>query len=248
MSKRDPELSENIHVNLAEYARENYKSFYYLAYSYVKNSEEAIDLVTNVIYYSLVNGRKLPDLPPMKIWYFQLLCRYGMRSMHRNNYTRNFTENSQLYAFMETIEPSATNSFKLFYFEEMTVSQIQDVLHQKKNEVEGRLSMVRRKLKIDSSLDEESIKRLEEIRRIYYEPEIPEDLLEEIEKIILIEEEANRIEDVKAEKTRFIKPAGVIILAFLIYYITLKTAQGNPEFAKGILTIPFLGNIFAPFL
>lgn len=248
MAKRNPVLSENIHRNLVDYARENYESFYHLSYSYVKNREEAMDIVTNVIYYSLMNGRKLQDLPPMKIWYFQLLCRYGMRSMHRNDYERKFTENSQLYAYMETLEPSATNAFKLYYLEDMTIPQIEGVLHQKKDEITGRLAMVRRELKIDSSLDEESMKRLDEIKNIYYEPEIPKELFQEIEAIILREEKNNAEYETKSNKMRFIKPVGVFILAFLIYYLTLRTAQNDPEFANSISTIPILGSIFAPFL
>jgi RNA polymerase sigma-70 factor (ECF subfamily) len=248
MAKANPILSENIHRNLVDYARENYESFYYLSYSYVKNREEAMDIVTNVIYYSLMNGRKLQDLPPMKVWYFQLLCRYGMRSMHRNDYVRKFTENSKLYAYMETLEPSATNAFKLYYLEDMTIPQIEGVLHQKNNEITGRLAVVRRELKIDSSLDEESMERLDEIKRIYYEPEVPEELSKEIEKIILKEEANNAEYEAKSKKTRFIKPLGVVLLAFLIYYLTLRTAQNNPDFANSISTIPVLGSIFAPFL
>lgn len=248
MAKPNPVISENIHRNLVDYAKENYKDFYYLSYSYVKNRKEAMDIVTNVIYYSLMNGRKLQDLPPMKIWYFQLLCRYGMRSMHRTNYERKFTENSQLYAYMETLEPSATNSFKLYYLEDMTIPQIEDVLHQKKDEITGRLAVVRRELKIDSSLDEESMERLDEIKRIYYEPEVPKELLAEIDEIILKEEASNAEYLAKSKKTRFIKPLGVVLLAFLIYYLTLRTAQNNPDFASSISTIPVLGSIFAPFI
>jgi hypothetical protein len=130
----------------------------------------------------------------------------------------------------------------------MTIPQIEGVLHQKNNEITGRLAVVRRELKIDSSLDEESMERLDEIKRIYYEPEVPEELSKEIEKIILKEEANNAEYEAKSKKTRFIKPLGVVLLAFLIYYLTLRTAQNNPDFANSISTIPVLGSIFAPFL
>ena len=43
MAKVNPVVTENIHRNLVEYARENYPRFYYLSYSYVKNEEAAMD-------------------------------------------------------------------------------------------------------------------------------------------------------------------------------------------------------------
>ena len=248
MAKVNPVVTENIHRNLVEYARENYPRFYYLSYSYVKNEEAAMDVVTSVVYFSLLNGRKLQDLPPMKIWYYQLLCRYGMRSMHQRTHERKFTDNSQLYAFMETIEPSATNVFKLFYLEDMTVSEMEDILHLRNQEVLNRLSVVRRELKIDSSLDEESLARLKEIKDIYFEPEVPEDLGRKIEEVIQKEEESFAKHEAHSRKFRWIKPIGLVALALLIYFFTMQTARQNPEFAENILALPIVGNLFAPFL
>jgi hypothetical protein len=248
MPKVNPVITENIHRNLVEFARENYPRFYYLSYSLVKNREAAMEVVTNVIYFSLLNGRKLQDLPPMKIWYYQLLCRYGMRSMHQRNYERKFTDNSQLYALMETIEPSATNVFKLFYLEDMTVSEIEDILHLKNPEVLGRLSLVRRELKIDSSMDEESLNRLKEIKTIYFEPELPEELGAQVEEVIKKEEESSAKQEAQSKKFRWIKPVGAVVLALLIFFLTLKAADQNPDFAENVLSLPILGNLFAPFL
>ncbi|HPD90694.1 MAG TPA: hypothetical protein PKW40_04890, partial [Bacillota bacterium] len=137
---------------------------------------------------------------------------------------------------------------KLFYLEDMTVSEMEDILHLRNQEVLSRLSLVRRELKIDSSLDEESLARLKEIKDIYFEPEVPKELERKIEEVIQREEESFAKHEAQSRKFRWVKPIGLVVLAFLIYFLTLQTAQQNPEFGENILALPIVGNLFAPFL
>lgn len=245
MKENFVDLGENIANTLADYARENYPSFYYLAYSYMKNSEKAADLVLNIIYTSLSNGRKLRDLPPMKTWYFQLLTKQGMRAMFRErDYKRDFTDDSQIYALMETIEPSSTNVFKLYYFEEMGAPQIAAILNMKEGEVQGRLENVRRQLKIDSSLDEESMHRLGDLRRVYFSPAIPESLEKDIDNIIQEESQHNQAHKTRTRLAIIFKPLGLIILLFATVFLTVMLAESNPAFRESISQIPIIGDFF----
>lgn len=49
-------------------------------------------------------------------WILQLVLRDGMRAMNRGAYPRKSTENSQLYAYTETLGSSALSAFKLYLF------------------------------------------------------------------------------------------------------------------------------------
>ncbi|MDO4552033.1 MAG: hypothetical protein Q4C22_00695 [Bacillota bacterium] len=243
MARTNPALVQTIHDSLAQYARENYEKFYYLVYSYVKNQEVATLVIQNVVYYSLANARKLPELPPMRTWYFQLLIRDGMRTMRRNDFPRKFTDNSQLYAYFETLEPSATNVFKLYYFEEMEMDQVMGILRMKADEVKRRLRYVRSAMEIDSSLDEESLERLEELIRLYESPEIPEDLGRIVEEAIRKEEEGHARHMEKQRKTRIIKPLGLVVLIVLLFLFTGHAVETQPGFAEALARVPLIGNL-----
>lgn len=247
MAKINPELAKNIHENLVDHIMDHYERYYYLAYSLVKNAEGATKVVANAAYFSLYNGRKLKTLPPMHIWFLQLIVRDGMRTMNKRTYEREFTEDSQLYAFMETIEPSAVNVFKLYYFEGLNKEKTGEVLGLNDEEVQKRLSFVRAQLKIDGNLDEESSERLEEIRGVYESVEIPGNLRGEIQSAIWREEENYEDFLLKYKKDRVRKPLGLIILAAVFFFGTIILGRGNPIFAQMVTALPIINKIFVPF-
>lgn len=247
MAKINTQLAEDIHRNLVNHIMEHYDRYYYLAYSLVKNPEGAVKVVSNAVYFSLYNGRKLKDTPPMHVWFLQLIIRDGMRTMHRNTYPRDFTESSQIYAYMETLEPSAVNAFKLYYFEELNREKTGDVLGLRDDEVQKRLAYVRRELKIDSSLDEESEERLLELNDVYESPEIPGNLEEEIRNAILREEENFAAFLRKYQKDRIRRPIKVLIFAAAFFAITVMLGRSNSIFAEMVLNTPIINKLFVPF-
>lgn len=247
MAKINPQLAESIHRNLVSHLMEHYDRYYFLAYSLVKNPEAAVKVVSNVVYFSLYNGRKLKDTPPMHVWFLQLIIRDGMRTMNRNVYTRDFTEDSQIYAYMETLEPSAVNAFKLYYFEGLNKEKTGDVLGLREEEVERRLAYVRKELNIDSSLDEESEARLLELIEVYESPVIPESLEEEISEAILREEENFATFLQKYQKDKIRKPITLLILALVFFFMTIILGRRNTIFAELVLSTPLINKLFAPF-
>ncbi len=248
MGKIILELSESIHRNLVEHIMENYDRYFYLAYSFTKNKEVAMDVVTNAIYFSLYNGRKLKTLPPMQTWILQLIVKDGMRTMRKTNYKRDFTANSQLYAYMETLEPSATNAFKLYYFENLNLEKICGVLHFNEYEAKRRLSYVRGELHIDSSLDEESKEKIDELVRIYESVEIPENFPDKVKDAIKREEDNFDDFYKKYSRNKILKPIGLIALALVFFFITIMLGKDNPDFAAAVLNVPIINKIFMPFL
>jgi hypothetical protein len=247
MAKIDPALTESIHRNLTAHILEHYERYYYLAYSLVKNQEGAVKVVTNAVYFSLYNGRKLEDLPPMHVWILQLVIKDGMRAMNRGAYPRDFTKDSRCYAYMETLEPSAVNAFKLYYFEGLNVEKVGEVLHFSREEVLKRLAYIRSEMHIDSSMDEESETRLQELADVYESAELPEGLKETILSAIRREEENFASFLKKYQKDKIRKPLGLLILIIAFFFITLFLGRRNPIFAESILSTPFVNKLFAPF-
>ncbi len=248
MARINETLANSIHLSLVENLKENYTKYYCLAYSLVKNQDVASDIVANAAYFSLYNGRKLKGLPPMHIWFLQLIIKDAMRHMHKCNFPVDFNKDSQLYAFMDTLDPSATNAFKLFYFEELDTEKVAEILRYSPAEVKSKVSFVRSELKIDSSLDQESMEKIHQLLSVYHSPPTPENLWEKIADSIE-KEEANFAQYViKARRDRILKPIGVVILAGGIFILTVLMGRQNPTFAQSILAVPFMSSIFAPFL
>ncbi len=248
MARLDLQLAENIHENLVAHIMEHYDRYYYFAYSLVKNPEGALNVVCDTTYFSLYNGRKLQSLPlSMHVWFFQLIVRDGMRTMNSKTYPREFTKDSQLYAFMETIEPSAVNAFKLFYFEGLNREKTADALNLSTEEVRKRLEYVRGKLKIDSSMDAESQNRLDELHEVYESPEIPDNLEKEIRAAIKREEENFAEFAVKYKKNRVRKPVGLLLLTALFFFATIFLGRRNPDFAAMVLRMPLINKVFMHF-
>ena len=247
MAKIDFTLAEDIHKHLKEHVLKHYKRYYYFAYSLVKNQDGAKNVVSNAVYFSLYNARKLQELPPAHIWFLQLVIKDGMRTMIRNIYPRDFTKNSQLYAFMETLEPSAVNAFKLLYFEGLSEEEVGDVLNMSQKEVSKKLAYVCGELKIDSSMDEESEAKLKELVDIYESAELPEDLEEAVHSAIRREEENFASFMEKYEKNKVRKPLGILILAAGLFLITIFLGRNNPVFAESVLSLPIFNKLFAPF-
>ena len=247
MAKINRELAENIHINLANHLREHYERYYLLAYSLVKNQEAAVQVVSDIVYFSLYNGRKLKNLPPMHVWFLQLVIRNGMRTMIKNVYPRDFNKESQLYSYMETLEPSGVNVFRLFYFEELNVEKTADVLNLSVSEVRYKLDQVRRELKIDSSHDEESMERLEELVDVYESAPIPENLYEEIEKAIEREEENFAKFYQKYKRDKLVKPLGLVLVTAAFILITIFLGRRNPIFAESVLNMPLVNKFFGHF-
>ena len=249
MARIDPRLAAGINAMMKDHIMENYERYYLMAYSIVKNEQQTVNILNKAFYFSLYNGRKLKSPPKMKTWFFQLVIKAGMRKMHElDRYKRDFTEESRLYAYMETLEPSAVNAFKLYYFENLSMDEIGKILHFNQKEIEGRLKLVRHELKIDSSMDEDSVERLHELIDIYDNVTIPENLENVILDIMQMEQE-NFDKYIKRQGIyRWLKPVILVACLALWFFGTIALAKSNQQFADSILDIPIIRRIFINFI
>lgn len=241
------DFRERMFEDMRDHALECGPDYYRLAYSYVKNEEAALAITSDTVYFSLANARKIQGRPKFKNWFLQILLKSAIRTMRDQKYPRTFTENSQQYAFFETLEHSNTTVFKLYYFWDLTIDDIVEILRSDEKTVHQQLRTAREQMSITSEDDERSLGIIDELCRIYTEPEIPATLENEIKKAI--EKEQLKQDEVmrKEEKNRIRKPLGVIILAAAIFFLTIIAGKSNPGFAESISNIPFVGPFFAGF-
>ncbi len=243
----EPE-AENRMKNARNYALSHYEDLYLFAYSYLKNEAAAANAVTNSIYHSMKNLRKLNAQPKMQNWFYQLLLRATLKSLHRSAGTeRHFTDNSQIYAYMETLPQNQTAAFKLYHFADMNIGDIAEILNLKNTEVADYIEKTSANLKVELKLDEASRKKLDELQRIYEEPAVPETLYDDI----LIELERERSQFTAAEqkkkRNKIRKPLGLLLLLLVIYVLTCAGMRHNPDFARAIGSMPLIGKFFPQF-
>ncbi|MGI6258201.1 MAG: hypothetical protein ACOYJU_09060 [Anaerovoracaceae bacterium] len=241
------DFKERMFEDMREHALEYGGNYYRLAYSFVKNQDAAIAVTADAIYFSLYNARKIEGRPKFKNWFLQVLLKSAIRTMRDQKYPRAFTKNSKHYAYFETLDHSNTTVFKLYYFWDLAIDDIVEILRSDEKTVLQQLNNARKEMSISSDEDAESIKIREELQRIYEEPEIPSRLEGEI-RSALAREQAKHEESIrKVEKNRIRKPVGVIILAAAIFFLTILAGRANPDFAESISQIPLVGRFFANF-
>lgn len=226
-----------------EYALENCGDMYLFAYSYLKNENEASNVVTTSIYHSMKNLRKTQAMPKLQNWFYQLLLRAIQKSLHQVDMKRNFTDNSQIYAYMETLPQNETGAFKLYHFAQMEISDISEILNSTDRKVVSAIENVSASLRISVKLDEASIKKLKELKRIYNEPEIPPELHDAVIAELKREEELFLRAKYKKERDRILKPFGLLLLFAVIMALTSLGMKQNPTFAEAVTQIPFAGKL-----
>ena len=91
---------------------------------------------------------------------------------------------------METLPQNETGAFKLYHFAQMEISDISEILNSTDRKIVSAIENVSASLHISVKLDEASIKKLKELKRIYNEPEIPPELHDAVIAELKREEES----------------------------------------------------------
>ena len=145
-----------------KYIVENKESLYKFAYSYVKNEDDALDIVHDAICKSLTNINTLKNLDSIKPWIYQIISNCVIDNMRKNKKYVAITEDLQdeyaigydtyedidLQGALERLPEKYRVVIILRYFEDMKIADIAHVLNEKENTVKTRLYNGLSKLKI----------------------------------------------------------------------------------------------------
>lgn len=157
------------------YIIENQDKFYRLAYSYVRDKEDALDIVQNAICKALENYESLKNIGALRTWFYRILVnesisyirKFGkeiqcdetmqmmevMQAKAVANGTAvavdsGFDDAANLYREIYKLPLELQNIIKLHYFEEMTLQEVADVLELNLNSVKAKLYRGLKKMKI----------------------------------------------------------------------------------------------------
>lgn len=155
----DKKRKENTFKN---YIIENQNTFYKIAYTYVKNNDDALDIVQEAIYKGLSKIKALKDVNLIKPWFYKILINTAIDYIRKNKkYTQERGEvsanniidhNIDIEIDIERALDSLCEEDKtliiLRYFEDMKISDIAAVLEKNENTVKTRLYRILKLLKI----------------------------------------------------------------------------------------------------
>lgn len=152
---------------------ENKENVYRLAYSYVKNKEDALDIVQDSIYKAMTRIDSLKDPDAVKSWFYRIVVNTSLDFLRRNNKVQTMEPE-----IIETYSPAAEDVYTdmdlkrtledlptkyrsvivLRYFEDLKINEVAEVLNENTNTIKTRLYQALQLLRV--KLNDEALKEL----------------------------------------------------------------------------------------
>lgn len=169
MDERDSEVVCNYlkRRQLEEYLIDNQKYLYRIAFSYVKNKDDAFEIVQNTIYKALSSIKSLKDTNLMKAWITRILVnncldffRYNKKVILndeifdiKDGEEVNVLDRIVLQKAMDKLPPKLKTIIILRFFEDFKIKDISQILDMKENTVKTNLYKALKILKINIEED-----------------------------------------------------------------------------------------------
>lgn len=157
----------SLEKQLEDYILQNKEKHYRLAYSYVKNIEDALDVVQESIYkaFSNINTLRTPDY--IKTWFYKILVNTAIALLRKqkrlviiedefldgiNQSAVDTYEDIDLKKALESLPVKYRSVVELRYFEDLKIEEIAAILEENVNTIKTRLYKALKVLRI--SMDE----------------------------------------------------------------------------------------------
>ena len=137
---------KNLENEFKAYIIENKETFYRIAYSYVKNENDALDIVQDAIYKGLKSIDSIGEIENFKGWFYRILlrCSIDFINISSNDIYKDFDLEDALDKLPEKYKTVVI----LRYFEDMKIEEIAEVLDENINTIKTRLYSAIKKLNI----------------------------------------------------------------------------------------------------
>lgn len=153
------------HMGLTQAAVEqllldNYERYYRLAYSYVRQEQDALDIVQESAYKAIKDCRKVKDPEYLNTWICRIVINTALdliRKRNKEELSDTMPEavwedrygDVDLKYMLEQLDEKSKTVVILRYFEDMKLDEIADILDENLNTVKARLYRTLKKLRLD---------------------------------------------------------------------------------------------------
>ena len=152
-------MKQKIEAEAERILLKNYESYYRLAYSYVKNEQDALDIVQESAYRVIKECRKLRQENYLSTWIYRIVINASIDYLRKQKTDRvsldeveipqedHYKEDDYL-ELLSSLEEKDRTIVILKYFEEWKIDDIADILEMNVSTVKARLYRALKKLKI----------------------------------------------------------------------------------------------------
>lgn len=162
--------NSSLEEQITQYAVEYRESFYRLAFSYVKNADDALDIVQESVYKAILSSSKLKNPEYIKTWFYRIVVNTSLDFIRKQRKSvavgeeilSSFDfgsvdqyENFDLQEALDNLPAKYRTIVILRYFEDLKIDEIAEILNENTNTVKTRLYKSLEKLRLDLSDYEE---------------------------------------------------------------------------------------------
>ena len=153
----------NLEKEIADYVIKYKENHYRLAYSYVKNAEDALDIVQESIYKALSSMDSLKNPGYLKTWFYRIIVNTSLDFLRKQKRVgvvdeealavlevgvMDHYQNFDLQKALDALPVSHRSVVILRYFEDLKLEEIAEVLNENVNTVKTRLYKSLEKLRV----------------------------------------------------------------------------------------------------
>ena len=156
-------MKQDLYDYIVAYIVENQNKFYRLAYSYVRNREDALDVVQNMVCKALENYGGIRNEGAVSTWFYRILVNesllfikerkrmtLGETDQEEAHYEeKGFEIQDDLYDSINRLDGDTQTIIKLRFFEELSLKEIAQITEMNLNTVKARLYRGLRQLKVN---------------------------------------------------------------------------------------------------
>lgn len=137
-----------------------YEKYYRLAYSYVNNEQDALDIVQESAFKVIRDCRQVKELRYLSTWIYRIVINTSIDFLRKQKrctenledmvipYMDSYQEDDPT-ELLQSLEEHDKAIIILKYFEELTFPEIAEILNMNNNTVKARLYRALKKLKIE---------------------------------------------------------------------------------------------------
>lgn len=147
-------MKQDLYDRITDYIIGGQEKFYRLAYSYVHNQEDALDIVQNAICKALDHYEDLRNENAVRTWFYRILVNESLLFIRKEKmetltedgvvqdtpyYEAQYDPEDDIYQQLNRLEGDVQTIIKLRYFEEMSLKEISHITNMNLNTVKARL-------------------------------------------------------------------------------------------------------------
>ncbi len=156
-------MKQDLYDHIVGYIVENQNTFYRLAYSYVRDREDALDVVQSAVCKALEHYGRIRNKEAVRTWFYRILVNESLQLMKaRNRFSltgqeqeegsyeeKGFEMQNDLYDEISRLDGETQTIIKLRYFEELPLKEIAQIMEMNLNTVKAKLYRGLKQLKVN---------------------------------------------------------------------------------------------------